>query len=180
MVFNQFSTILHSNPILHNSPTLIQFLSQINLSSPKKSHAYSKVSTNTLFPQQRSAGAHAHAHSSATRTENFCGRFRFAARTSWTLDPANSAQRGLCACVYIESLYIENRSGACSTRCYIRLSLLSQYYMYIQTDQRSGAFTVKQSMREIFDEIICFILLLLLGSISWALILGMVLLLVRS
>ena len=83
---------------------------------------------HTVRPRERKNSAAA----SASRLEHL-GLF----------DPANSAQRGLCACVYIESLYIENRSGACSTRCYIRLSLLSQYLVYIQTDQRSGAFTVK-------------------------------------
>ena len=72
-----------------------QYLSQ-SLYTPKKSHAYSVDPTNTVRPTLL----------------KFCDRFRFAARTTGTLDPANSAQRGLCACVYIAALYIEYRSGA--------------------------------------------------------------------
>ena len=60
-------------------------------------------------------------HSPAKRGQKFCDRFHFVARTTGTLDPVNSAQRGLCLYTCTRSICLHHRSGACYTCSYIRL-----------------------------------------------------------
>ena len=61
-------------------------------------------------------------HSPAKRGQKFCDRFHFVARTTGTLDPVNSAQRGLCLYMCIRSIYYTDRSGA-----YMYIRAYSQY-----------------------------------------------------